>query len=70
MDSPHVPIQEQLPGTIETTVVAAQVMNLLHMHVRELGEREIDTDHGLIFKDVDPCSSDSELSDVLETKPA
>ena len=55
---------------METTVVAAQVMNLLHRHVRELSEREIDTDHGLIFKDVDPCSSDSELSDVLETKPA
>jgi hypothetical protein len=45
-------------------------MNLLHVHLRNLGETEIATDHNLTFKDVDPCSSDSELSDVLETNPA
>ena len=43
-------------------------MKLFHVHLGDLGESEIATDHNLEFKDVDPCSSDSELSDVLEAK--
>ena len=41
-------------------------MNLLHAHIESLGETEIATDHNLEFKDVDPCSSDSDLSDVCD----